>query len=188
MKLRDYQEDIRKQGAEILTKHGLLYLAMQVRTGKTITSMAIAESVGAKSVLFVTKKKALSSIENDYVSFMPPFEIDIKNWGSEHKAVGNYDLIILDEAHSCFVEGTLVSGKEIQDIVPGDMVHSFNEKNGVVELKRVKNVFKNDITERLVKIKCDGKEIVCTESHRIFTKNGWKKAIDITGEDELLMV
>lgn len=99
MQLRDYQENIRVQGAETLTKYGLLYLAMQVRTGKSITSFAIAESVGAKSVLFVTKKKALSSIENDYIAFMPPFELDLKNWGSEHKATGNYDLIILDECH-----------------------------------------------------------------------------------------
>lgn len=100
MILRDYQESIRKQGSEILTKFGLLYLAMQVRTGKTITSLAIAETVIAKSVLFITKKKALKSIENDYISLLPPYELDLKNWGGEHKALGTYDLIIIDESHS----------------------------------------------------------------------------------------
>jgi hypothetical protein len=77
----------------------MLYLAMQVRTGKTITSMAIAEEVGAKDVLFITKKKALSSVQGDYDSFMPPFRLHLTNWGSEHKATGKYDLMIIDEAH-----------------------------------------------------------------------------------------
>lgn len=101
MQLRDYQEDIRKNGTEIIAEFGFLYLAMQVRTGKSITSMAIAESVGAKSVLFVTKKKAVSSVQGDYLAFMPPFKLDLFNWGSEHKALGTYDFMIIDEAHSC---------------------------------------------------------------------------------------
>lgn len=99
MRLRDYQEEVRIKGVDIIRKHGFLYLALQVRLGKSITSMAIAETVGAKSVLFITKKKALSSIENDYNSFMPPFSLDLKNWGSEHKADGRYDLMIIDESH-----------------------------------------------------------------------------------------
>ena len=99
MYLRPYQETIRDQGAEILHRYDMLYLAMQVRTGKTITSMAIAEEVGAKDVLFITKKKALSSVQGDYDSFMPPFRLHLTNWGSEHKATGKYDLMIIDEAH-----------------------------------------------------------------------------------------
>jgi hypothetical protein len=99
MNLRPYQETIRDQGAEILRRYDMLYLAMQVRTGKTITSMAIAEEVGAKDVLFITKKKALSSVQGDYDSFMPPFRLHLTNWGSEHKATGKYDLMIIDEAH-----------------------------------------------------------------------------------------
>lgn len=99
MQLRDYQEEVRLKAVNIIQKYGFVYLALQVRLGKSVTSMAIAETVGARRVLFITKKKALSSIENDYNAFMPPFEIDIKNWGSEHKASGRYDVMILDEAH-----------------------------------------------------------------------------------------
>jgi len=38
----------------VLLSHSILYLAMEVRTGKTLTSLNIAEKAGATSVLFVT--------------------------------------------------------------------------------------------------------------------------------------
>ena len=66
MKFRDYQEKIIDQGSVILEKYGLLYLSMEVRTGKTLTSFGVCEELGAKRVLFLTKKKAISSIEDDY--------------------------------------------------------------------------------------------------------------------------
>ena len=41
MELRDYQKVITKKGVEVLNKHKFLYLAMEVRTGKTLTSLII---------------------------------------------------------------------------------------------------------------------------------------------------
>ena len=58
VKFRDYQVDIIEKGTEILLKNKFLYLAMEVRTGKTLTSLGIAERVDAKNVLFITKKRA----------------------------------------------------------------------------------------------------------------------------------
>ena len=57
-KLRDYQEDIIKWGSEILSAKGFVYLTMEVRTGKTLTSLGIARAIGAENVLFITKKKS----------------------------------------------------------------------------------------------------------------------------------
>jgi len=68
---RDYQIEIIEKGYQILSKYGFLYLAMEVRTGKTLTSLGIAERVHAKNVLFITKKKALSSISDDYSTLSP---------------------------------------------------------------------------------------------------------------------
>jgi len=62
LKLRDYQERISNQAVDILKKYGLVYLAVQPRVGKTLTSFAIAFKSDAKSVLFVTKKKAKRDI------------------------------------------------------------------------------------------------------------------------------
>jgi len=99
---RDYQKEIILKGTEMLLENKFLYLAMEVRTGKTLTSLAIAEKVNATNVLFVTKKKAISSIESDYALFEPNYNICIINYESLHlvKDDQHWDLIILDEAHS----------------------------------------------------------------------------------------
>ena len=101
IQFRDYQYDIIKQGADIIRKHGFLYLAMEVRTGKTLTSLGIAGSIGSKNVLFLTKKKAISSIENDYKALAPFYNLTVINYESIHTIPDTkWDLIICDEAHS----------------------------------------------------------------------------------------
>ena len=99
--LRDYQLDIANRGSDILKKLSLLYLAMEVRTGKTATSMKIAEMYGAKKVLFLTRKKAVSSILEDYNDFGYQFDIVVTNHESLHKLqeADSFDVIIFDEAH-----------------------------------------------------------------------------------------
>jgi hypothetical protein len=187
---RDYQKEIILKGTEMLLQNKFLYLAMEVRTGKTLTSLAIAEKVNANNVLFVTKKKAISSIESDYALFGPNYNICIINYESLHlvKDDQQWDLIILDEAHSCFLENTLIDGVKIKDIELGSFQKSFNFAKGIYEYKKVLNVFKTKLTENLIKIKCNGKEIICTESHQIHTKRGWVKAKGLLPTDELQMV
>lgn len=102
MEFRPYQKDIIDQGSSIIKEHGFVFLAMEVRTGKTLTSLGIADECGAKSVLFVTKKKAIGSIENDYNTLQPSFTIKVVNYESLHHVVDSlkFDLIIIDESHS----------------------------------------------------------------------------------------
>lgn len=99
---RDYQVDIIQRGTKILEKHGFLYLAMEVRTGKTLTSLGIADRVNAGYVLFITKKKAIGTIEADYNLLMPSYKIKVINYESLHLVMDNeeWDLVICDEAHS----------------------------------------------------------------------------------------
>jgi hypothetical protein len=60
----------------------------------------VAKNYGAKKVLFLTKKKAIGSIESDYKSFGHSFEIQIINNESLHKVTNkDFDLIISDEHH-----------------------------------------------------------------------------------------
>jgi hypothetical protein len=102
LKFRDYQLDIIDKGSKILSDNGLLYLAMEVRTGKTLTSLGIADKVGSKNVLFITKKIAIESIKSDYTILNPRFNIEVVNYESLHIVQDNciWDLIICDEAHS----------------------------------------------------------------------------------------
>ena len=97
--LRDYQIEISDNAAQILKEKKIVYLAMQVRTGKTLTSLAAAYKYGASKVLFVTKKKAISDIIDQFHQAGFDIEIKVVNYESLHKYDGNYDLIILDEAH-----------------------------------------------------------------------------------------
>jgi len=98
---RDYQLDIIERGANIINEHGFLYLAMEVRTGKTLTSFGICERIGAQNVLFLTKKKAISSITGDLDKLCPSYVTFVINYESIHKLPSvNWDVIVCDEAHS----------------------------------------------------------------------------------------
>lgn len=99
MQLRQYQQDISAQGVEILKEKQILYLAMEVRCGKTLTALNTAELFGAVNVLFLTKKKAISSIQNDYDNFGFKFSLTIINDESLHLVNEKFDLIIHDEHH-----------------------------------------------------------------------------------------
>lgn len=101
LELRDYQDQISSQAADLLSEHKIAYLAMECRTGKTLTALAAALKYGAKSVLVISKLKALPSIRADYDLMRPAFTMDVVNYESAQKLIGNkYDLVILDEAHS----------------------------------------------------------------------------------------
>ena len=47
MKLREYQAEIVKRSLEVLSAFRFVYLAMEVRTGKTLTSLSIAQKMDA---------------------------------------------------------------------------------------------------------------------------------------------
>lgn len=99
--LRDYQITLSNQGLQILREHKLVYLAMEVRTGKTLTALSIAKDYGARSVLLLTKKKAIASITKDYEALQPGFDLYCVNYEAAHTlTLMNFDLVILDEAHA----------------------------------------------------------------------------------------
>jgi superfamily II DNA or RNA helicase len=99
MELRPYQTKISAEAVEILRNKHIVYLAMEVRTGKSLTALNTAQLYGAKKVLFLTKKKAISSIQWDYDNFGFKFDLSIINDESMHLVKGNFDLIIHDEHH-----------------------------------------------------------------------------------------
>jgi len=102
MKFRDYQLNIIEKGLKVLKNKKLLYLSMEVRTGKTLTSLGICEKLKVENVLFITKKKAISSISSDYDKMCPVnFTMFTINYESIHKIPDiKWDVIICDEAHS----------------------------------------------------------------------------------------
>ena len=100
MELRDYQTKIANQAVSILNRLHIVYISMEVRTGKTLTALETAKLYGSTNVMFLTKKKAISSIQNDYNNFGYDFELTVTNDESMHKLENtDYDLVIHDEHH-----------------------------------------------------------------------------------------
>jgi len=100
-KLREYQIDISNKANAILRKKKIVCLICEVRTGKTLMALNTAKLYEAKNVLFLTKKKAISSIESDYLDFgyKEHFKLTVINNESLHKLNDEFDLIIHDESH-----------------------------------------------------------------------------------------
>lgn len=90
--------------------------------------------------------------------------------------------LIADEA--CFPAGTLVdtpSGKiPIQNIKPGDLVF------GAAGASKVRHAMKKSAPS-LVKIKAlDGREVLCTPTHPLFTQKGWVCACELNQSHYML--
>lgn len=97
---RTYQKRIINNAREVIHKYRFVYLAMEVRTGKTLTALGIAQACGFRNVVFLTKKKAISSIVADYQLLNPNFKFEVINYESMHKLmVSRCDYLVLDEAH-----------------------------------------------------------------------------------------
>lgn len=97
--LRDYQREISEAASDLLKRKKIVYLTMEVRTGKTLTALQTASNFGAERVLFLTKKKAIESIEKDFNVLNPSYKITIINDESLHLVNGKFDLVIHDEHH-----------------------------------------------------------------------------------------
>lgn len=97
--LRDYQLDLANRAIPIMRQRKLVYLALQPRVGKTLTALKIAELYGARNVVFITKLKAIPSIEDDYRKMKPNFRLTVINYESVHKLNWIFDFVICDEAH-----------------------------------------------------------------------------------------
>jgi hypothetical protein len=98
--LRDYQILLSDLGTDTLRKYNLVYYAVEMRVGKTLIALQTAENVNAQNVLFVTKKKAIPSVQSDYEREAYDYSITVTNYEQlkNINADDAYDLIIVDEA------------------------------------------------------------------------------------------
>ena len=101
--LRPYQQDIVEKTCKLLRgAPRFAYLSMEVRTGKTLTALSALDCVGdISTVLFVTKKKAITGIQKDYKALAPSYRCEFINYESLHKVdIDKIDAVVFDEAHS----------------------------------------------------------------------------------------
>lgn len=101
MQLRDYQIKLAGEVADKVSQYRLAYLCAEPRCGKTGAALEAARRLGKKNVLFITKLKAIGSIESDYrqFGFKEHFKLQVINYESVHLVFSDFDLIIIDESH-----------------------------------------------------------------------------------------
>ena len=100
MNLRPYQIEASTSLVAILQQHRIAYLRGEVRVGKTLTVLDAIKQLGATSCLFVTKKKAIASIEADCIAISLDAIVDVTNYEQVGKRANRfYEVLIVDEAH-----------------------------------------------------------------------------------------
>jgi hypothetical protein len=97
--LRDYQIELSNKCTEIIRTLKICYLVAEVRTGKTLTALQTAKNLNFQNVLFVTKKRAIPSIQSDFNAMGYNYNLTVINNESLHKVEGDFDFIISDEHH-----------------------------------------------------------------------------------------
>ena len=121
--LRDYQIELSHEGYKRLMQYGLVYYAIQTRVGKTLISLNTCKLIGAKNVLFVTKKKVISDIYKQAEEFGVEYDLTVVNYEQLHNEKPEYDAVIIDEAHSIAAFPRMsLRAKELVRICDGKVV------------------------------------------------------------------
>lgn len=95
-----HQQRAASEITERLQAHRLAYLTGEVRTGKTIAALEVVRRMALTSVLIVTKKKAIKSIEKDRDGMGLSDVVTVTNYEQLPKHKGkSYGLLICDEGH-----------------------------------------------------------------------------------------
>ena len=110
-----HQLSLASNAYDILSKYGLVYIAAEERTGKTLTSILVVEQSSRSRVLVLTKKKAIGGWLETIKAYKSSDSYTVTNYEAIHRRVTSpkgkvsyklkldpkdYDIIILDEAHN----------------------------------------------------------------------------------------
>ena len=93
----------------------------------------------------------------------------------------------------CLAKGTIVQGvygnKPIEEVKAGDLLYSFNEEKGVVEIDKVEKCWMTSKARKVLKITFDtGQELVCTPNHplarRVLNQDELGRFVPVDGHSE----
>jgi len=97
---KPHQVKVSGEALEVFNSNGIVYLAMEERTGKSIIAIRICEAVKAfNCILILTTKKAMDGWKETLSKYSHDKAYILSTYTSAHKVVGKFDAVILDEAH-----------------------------------------------------------------------------------------
>lgn len=190
--LRPYQEiAVQKLRNSIRQKHKKIVLCSPTGSGKTVMFMYMVSAHlqrGGKCLIITDRIELLSQSDGALTKLGVKADlikagkitdrtfnchiamVETLNRRSEvyREFLATKTLVIYDE---CFIAGTKVGTRNIEDINPGDYVDSYNHALRKIEKKKVLRTFKNKIINDLYIIKFDCAVLVVTQEHPIFVKN-----------------
>lgn len=206
--LRPNQKEIRKEAIERLNSHGSVIIAAATGFGKTITGINIATKIRMKTLILCHRIVLVNQWKSAINKFCPKATVQVLTGASKMQDADFYimnainvpkhnrefykeiGLLITDECIPGKTPILLQNGTQnIEDIHTqfqkgkSFMVKSYNEKTRAFEDKKVLNTWKRPIEGKtLMKITfCgNGREISCTENHKILTSTGYKYAKELS--------
>lgn len=198
--LRNYQIESIEKCINFLksSESNSCYNASDPGLGKTVQSAVIINTLQLQKVLIIcpasvvyTWKKELSIWSPNYSTHVLKEPNDTKSLASIHICSYNfasnyiekfkgrtYDLLILDEAHFCLAEDTLIGtpkGKiQLKDLQVGDEVYSIS--NNGVDIGRIIRKIKGDENESKRRIILEDETVLeGLDWHLIRTPRGWEE-------------
>lgn len=193
--LKPYQEET--VSFSILNKYSIV--ALQQGLGKSLVAIEVAVKTQSKTLIvcpaylkfkwaseirkFTGNKYSISIFDTEK-QFYPLWDTDfcIIAYSKVDKAEVLFewaDMVVLDE---CFHRDTYVETplgvKKICDIRVGDLVRNFS---GFGKVKAISRNFVSD----WVKLKYNGKEVICSTSHPFYTDRGWVEAGKLKRGDKI---
>ena len=202
--LRPYQQEMVDEAIKVLTSDNPRPSILQasVGAGKSIVIAAICHELTKldpnAEVLILQPSKELLEQNMEKLEAYNIDDIKVYSASMGVKEKGQYTMAtigsikdklelfknvkycLIDE---CFVAGTKVDRKNIEDIKVGDYVSSYNHITGKIENKRVRRVIKKPSPNKLYCINTQSGTIISTGNHEYFTQRGYVRADNIVEGD-----
>lgn len=195
MTLRPYQEAAVKKLVWAMDLPGNDVVCIAQGGGKSLVIAELAHRLGKPVLILCPNKEILEQNIEKMEQYVGRDEIGVYSASLNEKTVKNitfgtiqsmykspekfkgFDVAIYDE---CFVAGTKVGRKNIENIKVGDYVDSYNHFYGGFEKKRVTRVMKNELKSELYLTSCTDSSIISTGNHPVYVKDkGYTPVIDL---------
>ncbi len=176
----------------------------EIKIHSYLSSVIIGKKINSRgTVTWNTIAQRAEQLKNNIDEFFVIINVESLRDERVVDAINNsqnkFDMIVLDECHSCLSSDTLVEtdiGKiSISDIVNKKImckVKSYNTEKNKTEWKDIVNFFNNGLRETILKLTFvddngNNRIIKCTPDHLFLTKNrGYVQAIDLLPEDNII--
>lgn len=183
IKLRPYQAKCVSKILWSLNLDGNSIISMAQGSGKTHVIADFVKQYGKPVLILVPSKELLEQDLEKLSHVVDPKDIGIFSASMDSKEVKHitigtiqsvykkpdlfqhYKVVLVDE---CFVAGTKVDDRNIEDIKIGDFVDSFNHETGIIEKKKVLATSKRLLKQDLYLTSLRDSSIISTGNHPVY--------------------